>query len=41
MGPLISDEQFAKVLGYLDSGRNDGADAVTGGGRAADRGYFV
>jgi phenylacetaldehyde dehydrogenase len=41
MGPLISDEQFEKVLGYLDSGRGDGAEAVVGGGRAADRGYFV
>ena len=35
MGPLISDEQFGKVLGYLDSGRTDGAEAVVGGGRAA------
>ena len=41
MGPLISDEQFGKVLGYLDSGRSDGAEAVIGGGRQGDRGYFV
>jgi phenylacetaldehyde dehydrogenase len=41
MGPLISDEQFDKVLGYLDSGRADGADAVVGGGRFGERGYFV
>jgi phenylacetaldehyde dehydrogenase len=41
MGPLISDEQFEKVLGYLDSGKTDGAEAVVGGGRASDRGYFV
>jgi phenylacetaldehyde dehydrogenase len=41
MGPLISDEQFGKVLGYLDSGREAGAEAVVGGERAADRGYFV
>jgi phenylacetaldehyde dehydrogenase len=41
MGPLISDEQFDKVLGYLDSGRADGADAVIGGGRFGERGYFV
>ena len=41
MGPLISDEQFEKVLGYLDSGREAGAEAVVGGGRAGDRGYFV
>jgi len=41
MGPLISDEQFGKVLGYIDSGREDGAKAVTGGERSGDRGYFV
>src|SRR6201991_4951260 len=41
MGPLISDEQFDKVLGYLDSGRSQGAEAVIGGGREGDRGYFV
>jgi phenylacetaldehyde dehydrogenase len=41
MGPLISDEQFDKVLGYLESGRSDGAEAVVGGGRYGDRGYFV
>jgi phenylacetaldehyde dehydrogenase len=40
MGPLISDEQLAKVTGYLDSGRADGAEVVTGGARLGDRGYF-
>jgi phenylacetaldehyde dehydrogenase len=41
MGPLVSDEQFGKVLGYLDSGRQDGAEAVVGGAREGNRGYFV
>ncbi len=41
MGPLISDEQFDKVLGYLDAGKQDGANAVAGGDRSGDRGYFV
>jgi phenylacetaldehyde dehydrogenase len=41
MGPLISDEQFEKVLGYLQSGTEAGAEAVVGGGRVGDRGYFV
>ena len=40
MGPLISDEQREKVSGYLDSGRADGAEVVTGGGRLGDHGYF-
>jgi len=41
MGPLISDEQFTKVLGYLASGKQEGAQAVVGGARSGDRGYFV
>ncbi len=41
MGPLVSDEQLRRVMGYLDSGRADGAEVVTGGGRIGDRGYFV
>src|SRR5215467_1445468 len=41
MGPLVSDEQFRRVTGYLESGKADGATAVTGGGRFGDRGYFV
>jgi phenylacetaldehyde dehydrogenase len=41
MGPLISDEQFAKVLGYLEAGRDAGAKAAVGGSRQGERGYFV
>ena len=41
MGPLVSDEQFRRVTGFLESGRADGATALTGGGRFGDRGYFV
>jgi len=41
MGPLISDEQFEKVLGYLQSGKQQGAEAVVGGERFGHRGYFV
>src|ERR1700691_6243255 len=41
MGPLVSDEQLRRVTGYLESGRADGATAVTGGGRWGDTGYFV
>jgi phenylacetaldehyde dehydrogenase len=41
MGPLVSDEQLRRVTGYLESGRADGATAVTGGGRHGDTGYFV
>jgi phenylacetaldehyde dehydrogenase len=41
MGPLISQEQHEKVLGYLSSGLGAGAHAPTGGGRAGVHGYFV
>jgi phenylacetaldehyde dehydrogenase len=41
MGPLVSDEQFRRVTGYLESGKSDGATALAGGGRYGDRGYFV
>ena len=40
IGPLISDEQPAKVTGYLESGRADGAEVVTGGAQLGERGYF-
>ena len=35
MGPLISDEQFEKVLGYLQSGKDAGAQATVGGAIAS------
>jgi phenylacetaldehyde dehydrogenase len=41
MGPLVSEEQLNRVCGYLDSGMQQGAKAVTGGKRHGDRGYFV
>ena len=41
MGPLVSDEQQQRVLGYLESGMNEGAKAIVGGNRLGDEGYFV
>jgi phenylacetaldehyde dehydrogenase len=41
MGPLVSEEQFDRVCGYLEVGRQEGAETVVGGGRIGDRGYFV
>jgi phenylacetaldehyde dehydrogenase len=41
MGPLVSDEQLARVTGYLQSGIAEGAEAVCGGKRVNDKGYFV
>ncbi|PXW35106.1 UNVERIFIED_CONTAM: aldehyde dehydrogenase (NAD+) [Williamsia faeni] len=41
LGPLISQEQFDKVSGYLAQGLADGARALTGGKRWGNEGYFV
>jgi phenylacetaldehyde dehydrogenase len=41
IGPLVSDEQFRRVTGYLEAGRQQGARVVTGGSRVGDVGYFV
>jgi acyl-CoA reductase-like NAD-dependent aldehyde dehydrogenase len=41
MGAQVSEEQFTKVLGYIEGGREAGARVVTGGKRATERGYFV
>ncbi len=41
MGPLVSDEQLARVCGYLESGKSEGAKALSGGARKGDKGYFV
>ncbi|MFY9763719.1 MAG: aldehyde dehydrogenase family protein [Mycobacterium sp.] len=40
-GPLISQKQLNRVLGYLDKGKSDGAEIVTGGHRLDRKGYFV
>jgi aldehyde dehydrogenase (NAD+) len=40
-GPQVSQEQFDRVLGYIQSGQREGARMLTGGKRWGDRGYFV
>jgi aldehyde dehydrogenase (NAD+) len=41
MGPLISQKQMERVLGYIESGRREGAQTICGGERAGNAGYFV
>ena len=41
MGPLVSDEQQRRVLGYLESGLSEGATALVGGHKLGNKGYFV
>ncbi|MCI0700797.1 MAG: aldehyde dehydrogenase family protein [Planctomycetia bacterium] len=40
-GPQVSQEQFDRVMGYIDAGQKDGAKMLVGGGRVGDRGYFI
>lgn len=40
-GPQVDETQFEKVMGYIDSGRIEGARLVCGGERVGDRGYFI
>ncbi|MGB7741557.1 MAG: aldehyde dehydrogenase family protein, partial [Terracidiphilus sp.] len=42
MGPLVSDEQYHKVVGYIESGIQEGAKVAAGGPvSGVDRGWFV
>ena len=40
-GPQVDEEQMNKILGYVDSGKQQGAKLLTGGSRFGERGYFV
>ena len=41
VGPLISAEQEDRVRGYIESGKSEGAELVTGGEKRGDGGWFV
>jgi acyl-CoA reductase-like NAD-dependent aldehyde dehydrogenase len=43
MGPLAMERQLHRVRGYIESGKEEGARLVLGGGRPAgfSRGYFI
>jgi phenylacetaldehyde dehydrogenase len=41
MGPLVSDEQYERVMGYIDAGKKAGATVVTGGDSPSNHGYYV
>jgi aldehyde dehydrogenase (NAD+) len=40
-GPQVSEEQFNRILGYIDSGKKEGAKLLTGGSRCGTAGYFI
>ena len=41
LGPLVDQTQFDKVMGYVESGRNERATLACGGNRIGNRGYFI
>jgi phenylacetaldehyde dehydrogenase len=41
MGPLVSREQQERVLGYIQSGRSEGASIVAGGDAPTHSGFYV
>jgi acyl-CoA reductase-like NAD-dependent aldehyde dehydrogenase len=43
MGPVVSQEQFDRVTGYIEIGKSEGAEVVTGGERATELGdgFFI
>ncbi len=40
-GPQVDQDQFNKVMSYIDAGKREGASLLCGGSRVGDRGYFV
>lgn len=41
MGPLVSETQLQRALGYVEAGRRDGASVVTGGTSLGTAGYYM
>jgi aldehyde dehydrogenase (NAD+) len=40
-GPQVDQDQFNKVMSYIDSGKQEKANLATGGKRVGDKGYFI
>ncbi len=40
-GPQVSESQFDRIMGYIESGKREGATLACGGERVGDRGYFI
>jgi aldehyde dehydrogenase (NAD+) len=41
IGPVVSQKQLDRVMGYINEGKQDGAEVIAGGNRRDRRGYFV
>jgi len=40
-GPQVDRDQFDRIMGYIESGKKEGAALLAGGGRVGNRGFFV
>jgi aldehyde dehydrogenase (NAD+) len=40
-GPQVDQSQFDRIMGYIESGRTQGATLACGGERVGNRGYFI
>jgi aldehyde dehydrogenase (NAD+) len=40
-GPQVSQEQFDRVMGYIEAGKKEGAKLLCGGNRVGSQGYFI
>ena len=40
-GPQVDQEQFDKIMGLIDSGKQEGAKLECGGNRIGDKGFFI
>jgi aldehyde dehydrogenase (NAD+) len=40
-GPQVDQDQFDKIMGYIESGKKDKAKLVAGGNRVGNKGYFI
>ena len=40
-GPQVDQDQFDKVMGYIESGKSEKAKLLAGGNRVGDKGYFI
>jgi aldehyde dehydrogenase (NAD+) len=40
-GPQVDNEQFHKVMSYIESGMREGAQLLCGGSQVGDKGYFI
>ncbi|MFO1041667.1 MAG: aldehyde dehydrogenase family protein [Planctomycetaceae bacterium] len=40
-GPQVDQEQFQKIMSYIDKGKSEGANCLTGGSRVGNKGFFI